>query len=276
MTDIEHHVQTCHDCHAQAQAIESLLHREAGLAHVPTAVPRRIIDLPYVVGVQDLTSYITRAYTPRRLAIEPLLVIVPDFFKAPIFPSGLLPQQYLARIITILAEILPRNDTLTIDANTTSFIITSLATHSEYHVTQQTIRCETSDRTTTACTDLFLAFYTLWTIPSTLIPASAAALPMPQAQRVRSESTASNLAQLDQFFGTHSHTRRPVSAHLVGIARYLSQNDYPPQLILEPPSSAPHLHPRVPLPELLAGLADPEKSKWPDILAAIRRAANEE
>lgn len=272
---LEAHLRGCNYCQAVIDAIKNSVAGRDQLKQPSTAVPRHITDLPYVLGVQDITTCITRAYTPGRLTVESILVIAPDFYKVPVLPTGLLPQQYLMRIITALAEILPRKDVLTVDANAASFIIASIATHSEYHITLQAIRRDTPGRTATVDTDLFLACYTLYTGPHTLIAPSAASLPMPQAQLVRSKATPDAFARLREFFDSHPDTKHPDAALLGNIARYLTDNDYPPELILHPPSTAPDAPPRVPLPELFAGLAKPDGSKWPDILRAIRHGRDE-
>jgi|GEM_PF-4256429 len=239
--------------------------------------PRHIIDLPFVQSARDVAIVIERAFSRKGLGIKARLNIVPDYFKGGALPSGLTPQQYLARFLTIIAEILTPGTTLDLDADIQAFVIRLCGFPSEYYLSERTLSRSAGRAKKEVDSLLFLACYTVWTGPQTRIDPLVFSLPLPEATQVQSQITAELLASLENFFpnGPQLRWRKRGEGLLFRIAEYLQHNEFPPELILHPAAPGEKAPSLVPWPEFFANMASLHPSKWHDLAEIIQRKREE-
>jgi len=271
---IDAHLKECSICRAQVEGLTEMMAVEAGHARpAEDGPPRHIIDMPFVQSVRDVAMYVERTFCCKQLTVKCRLTIVPDFYKQGLLPSGLRPQQYVARVLTIFAEIAPPGQALTLDADTAAFTIIWPGLRSEYRLSDKTLDRRRKGSTKTIDSYLFLACYTIWADTGMQISPTAFSLPLPQARQVRSNLTPERLAAIGDFFAKHPKLKWKTRNEdlLARIAEYLQRNEFPPELILHPAAPGENVPSFVPWPEFFASMASLHPSEWHDLAGIIHR-----
>jgi len=189
----------------------------------PGRVPRRITDIPFARSVSDVAELVTQAYQPR--GIQALFVsnVVPAFYKKRMLPNGMGPQQYLAAIVSIFAEVLSEGSVLTLDVRPDGFVLESSGLAGPYSVEEARVMRGEGEVEVNA--DLLLACYPLWIAGEPTLPPPAFSVPMQAAEEVRRRISEDSLRSVGRLFPENSNLRwAPPGVHVMQAMAEVAHN----------------------------------------------------
>ena len=168
-------------------------------------IPPRIADIPFVQDLTDLTKYICKAFVQKNVQVKFVNAVVPNFYRRRVLANGMRPQQYVARIASILAEMLPDGSSLTIDVKPDCFVFQSPAIDGPLWLDESKIWFEGGKAA--ADSELIAVCYTLWNAHDLVLNPLAFSVPDESIERIQSKMGGDALYRIQELLAANTKMR---------------------------------------------------------------------
>jgi len=168
--------------------------------------PDRVSDMFLVMNATDVIRFLNKGFGGDIGKAEFIGSMVPTFYRRRIMANGMRPQQYLAGIAAVLAELLPDGETLTLDVTEDSFVFESPSLGKPLYLSESKVWFERQEEAVDS--ELLTACYTLWAKTGLTLDPLAFSVPFTSAARIREKLDGDAVYQVQQLLA--NGTRLPV------------------------------------------------------------------